>query len=224
MVFEKKYGTQTFQNVHTGPIDFCAKWDILQTISFGRHTMKANSLNAMLVVGLLSALALSGCKDNSSSDSIDTTDSQNSSIAQSPAQSSNTRGGNSAAAQGSANAQQSLPPVLAQDPTLKISQTTTGERIVQSAPAVAPPAYYSPSSQDVQSALADVLVASVAKMADGPERNKFYQQQANVLQTLKVSQCGQAPVGQPVVCNISLGNKAMQIKLLLTNVGWAVVK
>lgn len=186
--------------------------------------MKANSLNAMLVIGLLSALALSGCKDNSSSDSIDTAGSQSSSMAQSQAQSSTVRGGNPAAAPGSTNAQQSLPPVLAQDPTLKISQTTSGERIVQSAPAVAPPAYYSPSPQDVQSALADVLVASVSKMADSPQRNQFYQQQANVLQTLKVSQCGQAPVGQPVVCNISLGNKAMQIKLLLTNVGWAVVK
>lgn len=185
--------------------------------------MKANSLNAMLAVGLLSALVLSGCKDKPSQEPVDTAVNPQSSIA-APTQSPNVSGGNSAAVPGSPNTQQALPPVLAQDPTLKISQSATGERIIQSAPVVAPPAYYSPSQQDVQSALADVLVASVAKMADSPKRNEFYQQQANVLQTLKVSQCGQAPVGQPVVCNISIGNKAMQIKLLLTNVGWAVVK
>lgn len=124
----------------------------------------------------------------------------------------------------SAASNQALPAVLAQDPTLKISQTTTGERIIQSPQAVAPPAYYSPSSQDVQTALADVLVASVSRMKDSPQRNAYYQQQANVLQTLKVSQCSQAPVGQPVTCNISIANKPIQLKLLLTNVGWTVVK
>ena len=185
--------------------------------------MKVNSMNVLLGVCLGGALLLTGCKDKTAPGNSPASEVQNSSSAQAPG---NLRGSENASAPqaGPGSAQSALPPVLAQDPTLKISQSSTGERIIQSDPAVAPPASYSPSSQDVQAALVDVLVSTVSKMPDSPQRNQYYQQQANVLQTLKVSQCGQAPVGQPVVCNISLGNKTMQIKLLFTNVGWAVVK
>lgn len=223
MFLGREHGTQTFENVHSSPIDFWLKWDILHTISFGRDTMKLNSMNMVLGVCLGSVLLLGGCKDKNTSGN----DAAGEMPTQTSAQATRDLGGSQNAATpqaGSSSASSALPPVLAQDPTLKISQSSTGERIIQSAPAVAPPASYSPSSQDVQGALVDVLVSTVSKMPDSPQRNQYYQQQANVLQTLKVSQCGQAPVGQPVVCNISLGNKTMQIKLLFTNVGWAVVK
>lgn len=117
-----------------------------------------------------------------------------------------------------------VPTALAQDPSLRITQTPTGERIVQSAPAVAPPEYYSPSAVEVQGALADVLVATVGKMPNSPERNKFYQDQANLLQTLRVGECSKAPAGQPVACNIAMGSYQAQIKLLLTQSGWVIVK
>lgn len=185
--------------------------------------MKVNSMNVMLGVCLGGVILLAGCKDKTASGNDPAREMQNTPSTQATG---DLRGSQTATAPqvGSGSASSALPPVLAQDPTLKISQSSTGERIIQSAPAVAPPASYSPSPQDVQAALVDVLVSTVSKMPDSPQRNQYYQQQANVLQTLKVSQCGQAPVGQPVVCNISLGNKAMQIKLLFTNVGWAVVK
>lgn len=184
--------------------------------------MKVNSMNVVLGVCLGGVLLLTGCKDKTTPINTPAGEAQSPFSAQAPG---NIGSQNASAPQtGPSSAASALPPVLAQDPTLKISQSSTGERIIQSAPAVAPPASYSPSPQDVQAALADVLVSTVSKMPDSPQRNQYYQQQANVLQTLKVSQCGQAPVGQPVVCNISLGNKAMQIKLLFTNMGWAVVK
>lgn len=189
--------------------------------------MKINSKTLALSACLLGATFLAGCnKDDANGGPENSADfpAQAAASGQAGQTAPNQTGRVNPPSNPNAGSAQALPAVLAQDPTLKISQTTTGERIIQSPQAVAPPAYYSPSTQDVQTALADVLVSTVSRMKDSPERNAYYQQQANVLQTLKVSQCSQAPVGQPVTCNISIANKAMQLKLLLTNAGWAVVK
>ena len=188
--------------------------------------MKINTKVLALSACVLGATFLAGCNKDNANSAADATEtypaqSQSPAAAQPGPASANANNARPAPGTGSAPA---LPAVLAQDPTLKISQTSTGERIIQSPQAVAPLAYYSPSTQDVQTALADVLVATVSRMKDSPQRNAYYQQQANVLQTLKVSQCTQAPVGQPVTCSISIANKPIQLKLLLTNVGWAVVK
>lgn len=222
-VLRSGYGTSTSSNVHRPAIDFLGKWDILHRISFGRRTMKINSKNLALSVCLLSAVLVGCKKDNNGTDMGNPeTPSQNAAGSQSPSQ--NPRATGPVGTNPTNQPNQALPAVLAQDPTLKISQSNTGERIIQSAPVVAPPAYYSPSHQDVQSALADILVFTVSQMKESPERNQYYQQQANVLQTLKVGQCTQAQIGQPVACNISISGKNLQIKLLLTNTGWAVVK
>lgn len=113
---------------------------------------------------------------------------------------------------------------FAGDPSVRVLQGQDGKKIIQSAPVAAPPSYFSPSGADVQQALADVLVATVSKMPNSPERTKFYQSQVNLLQTLRVNSCTQAPVGQPSVCAGSMGGKGFQIKILLTQGGWVIVK
>lgn len=113
---------------------------------------------------------------------------------------------------------------LLNDKALMVKQDSTGNLVIQSRPIQAPVEYYTPSQTDVQKVLADILVSTVMKMPNTPERNVFYQNQANILQTLKVLSCSRSQAGTPSVCRIEMNNQQGNIKLMFTQQGWVFIK
>ena len=115
-------------------------------------------------------------------------------------------------------------PAIANDPNFQVTRTENGEQIIRSKPVEAPTLTFTPSLVDVQSALADTLVKTVMGIQNQDQRNAYYQSQVNLLQTLTVQSCTTSNAGQPSVCNASLSGKPFQLKMVMTENGWVIIK
>lgn len=119
---------------------------------------------------------------------------------------------------------QNSQPEIANDPNFQVTRTESGEQIIRSKPVEAPTLTFTPSLVDVQSALADTLVKTVMGIQNQDQRNAYYQSQVNLLQTLTVQSCTTSNAGQPSVCNASLSGKPFQLKMVMTENGWVIIK
>ena len=163
--------------------------------------MSSNTFRPLIVSALIMLGGLTGCDRNSDAPEADEPS------APAASQPADTPSSTSTAPASQPRAAAPSAPVTLQSPTVEV-----------------PKEVYSPNYDDIQRALAGVLVNTVASMPASPQRDKWYQQEATRLQTIKVSQCSASTPGTPSVCNIEMSGKAMQIKVLLTTSGWVVVK
>ena len=84
--------------------------------------------------------------------------------------------------------------------------------------------YYTPNATDVHNAFAKSLIQTVSAMNNTPERTLWYQHQLQNLGSLQVGQCSQSTAGTLSVCHVIFSGYSFDIKLLLTQTGWYLVK
>lgn len=87
-----------------------------------------------------------------------------------------------------------------------------------------PPTSFTPRPNDVLSAFAQSLAATVLSMPQTPERDAWYRNQVQTLQTLRVGACTVSTPGTTSTCRVSLSDHEFDAHLMLTQSGWMLVQ
>lgn len=91
-------------------------------------------------------------------------------------------------------------------------------------PRVETPPSFTPTADEVRTAMQQILVQKAMTMPPSPQRDQWYAAESARFAAVKVGNCTTAPLGTPSVCHIAVGEKTTQVKVLLTRAGWILVK